>query len=632
MKGKGKSSFLSTQFKRAGETLRRGVSDQIADYTRRFNSIKGIYEGLLKDLIRKSFSAEGATATARRFFGSERVDFAAVDGTEYTRPLFDLVIFFGGSYASRGIIEFRDEGPKVEYSNLLSEEGAGISSCVPMYVNEIVDVEQAYMELGEGGNVTVDMPLTDEAVINNSSIANWIMTFSEFYLAYKLAKQGDVKILLLDRSLCNMHGSLVYDTRHRRLWNTCAIIGCEVKGVKVDENDLAYNRHRIVNSDIHLPPPRGDYLRYSIIYLLEDKGPLSVDEICGELEVDAEDRHKRVKRFLSQSVKECYLQETRGMYEVAPKYRDSWARVKMLVEAIGRQLFGETSSGNPMRVEKDGGKCWLTTLDMAFLSLFCLYMLVEECWRRGILLLGITKDTTARDFKNHLIPVCLNEKIWNYQLSQEKLERAPNTDRMLLQYMSIYNYERLPTPWSLIEYDSAFRMIVPELEKRRLGYVSGAVRNRITPEKTFLKTYIQLSEAKTDKRLRSNVLFIDRLVYPEYDLRGDTLVRFKQRYGGAVEPIEAILFKSCDADNRIQNLIMVMLKEMSDSSIPEVFGHNKPLFITDKVAKWHNSEIRRIIDSTGVWIANNRDLRRFVFYMSTFRERRSELEQSRRLS
>jgi hypothetical protein len=175
-------------------------------------------------------------------------------------------------------------------------------------------------------------------------------------------------------------------------------------------------------------------------------------------------------------------------------------------------------------------------------------------------------------------------------------------------------------------------MIVPELEKRRLGYVSGAVRNRITPEKTFLKTYIQLSEAKTDKRLRSNVLFIDRLVYPEYDLRGDTLVRFKQRYGGAVEPIEAILFKSCDADNRIQNLIMVMLKEMSDSSIPEVFGHNKPLFITDKVAKWHNSEIRRIIDSTGVWISNNRDLRRFVFYMSTFRERRSELEQSRRLS
>jgi hypothetical protein len=160
--------------------------------------------------------------------------------------------------------------------------------------------------------------------------------------------------------------------------------------------------------------------------------------------------------------------------------------------------------------------------------------------------------------------------------------------------------------------------------------VSGAIKNRITPERSFLKTYIQLAEAKTDSRLRSNVLFADRLAYPEYDLREDTLVRFRQEYGGAVEPVEAILFKDCSVENRLQNLVMVVLKAMSNSSIPEVFGHNMPLFIADSVAKWHNSEVRRIIDSTGVWIANNRDLRRFVFYMSTFRERRSELESGRR--
>ena len=47
----------------------------------------------------------------------------------------------------------------------------------------------------------MNRPLTDEAVINNASIANWTMTFSEFYLAYRLAKKSDMKILLLDRSL-----------------------------------------------------------------------------------------------------------------------------------------------------------------------------------------------------------------------------------------------------------------------------------------------------------------------------------------------------------------------------------------------------------------------------------------------
>lgn len=625
-----KVSLISSQFKRAGDILRKGASDQIVDYTRRFDSIKGIYDGFLENVMKKDFDVADAAATAKAFFGSEKVGFAAVDGTEYTRPMFDLVIFFGGSYAAKGFVQFKDDGLKIEYSTRFSEEGMGVSSCVPMYVNEIVDVEQAYMQVGHDGSVSVDRPLTDEAVINNSTIANWIMTFSEFYLAYKLAKEGEVRILLLDRSLSNMHSSLVYDTRQRRLWNTCAILGCDAGGMKVDANDLAFSRHRMVNSDLHLPPARGDYLRYSAVYLLENRGPLSIDGVCQELGLDSEDRRDRLKRFLARSVKEGYLQESGGVYEVAPEYRDSWVRVKRLVEAVGRRLFEDVSSDNPLQVEKEGRKCWLTTLDMALLSLFCLCMLVEECWKSRILLLGITKDTTARDFKTHLIPVCLNEGIWNYSLSQEELEKAPNTDRMLLQYVSIYNYEKLPTPWSLIEYDAAFRMIIPELEKGRSGYVSGAIKNRITPERSFLKTYIQLAEAKTDSRLRSNVLFADRLVYPGYDLREDTIVRFRQEYGGAVEPVEAILFKDCSVENRLQNLVLVVLKAMSNSSIPEVFGHNMPLFIADSVAKWHNSEVRRIIDSTGVWIANNRDLRRFVFYMSTFRERRSELESGRR--
>ncbi len=626
-----KTSFLSSQLKRAGDILRNSASNQISDYTRRFDSLKGIYEGLLKDLLIKNFNYEEAVKTARDFFRSENITFAAIDGTEYTRPMFDLVIFFGGAYAAKGSIEFGSKTLKTKYSTRFIEKGIGVSSCVPMYVNEVVGVEQAYMDLAGDGDITVEKPLTDEAVIDNASIANWIMTLSEFYLAYKLAKQNDVKVLLLDRSLCTMHSSLVYDTRRRRLWNHCAILEYEIKGEKIDHNDLTYNRHRILNQALNLPPARGDYLRYSIAYLLEEEGPLNFNEICDELKLDSVGQRKRAKRFLSTSVKEKYLNENNGIYEVTSRYADSWIRIRGLVEAICKQIFEDTSS-NPLQIEKHGENYWLTTLDMAFLSLFCLYLLIEECWRNHILLIGITKDTTARDFKTHLIPVCLNEKIWTYDMFQEELKRAPDTDRMLLQYVSTYNYEKLSTPWSLIEYDSAFRTIVPELELRRSGYVSGAIRNRITPERLFLKTYVQLSEAKTDPRLRSNVLFIDRLAYPEYDLRENTLKLFKHSYGGAEESVEALLFEDCNSENRIQNLAMVMLKEMATTSIPEVFGYNMPLFIADNVAKWHNSEIRKVINSTRLWITNNKNLRKFIFYMSTFREKRDELEQIRRAS
>src|SRR2546430_3447327 len=50
-------------------------------------------------------------------------------------------------------------------------------------------------------------------------------------------------------------------------------------------------------------------------------------------------------------------------------------------------------------------------------------------------------------------------------------------------------------------------------------YVGGAIRNKITPERLFLKSYIQLSQTAYDPQLRSNVLLLDRLAYPEFDLR-----------------------------------------------------------------------------------------------------------------
>ena len=240
-------------------------------------------------------------------------------------------------------------------------------------------------------------------------------------------------------------------------------------------------------------------------------------------------------------------------------------------------------------------------------------------------MIGITKDTTARDFKSHVIPVCVNADVW--KVDKEKLRDIPSTDRMLLQAISLFNHEKIAVPWSLIEYDSAFQTIVPDFEHRE-GFVSGAIKNRIIPERLFVKTYVQLDKADRDPQLRSNVLFIDRLVYPEFDL--DAKVSFKHEYGGAVEPIEAILYRDRAVPNTVQNLVMIVLKAMGARSIPEVFGHNKPLFIADKIAKGQREKAKGIIDATGHWLMNNPKLRRFSFYMNTFRERRAEVEYARR--
>ncbi|MEM3725633.1 MAG: hypothetical protein QXK98_02070 [Candidatus Bathyarchaeia archaeon] len=581
---------------------------------------------------------KGARETAEKFFGTPVVRFAGIDGTMYSRPLFDLVIFFGGAYASTGTVTFSDEGlPHVQYDERTTQQGAGISSVVPIYVNEIPEVDQTFFAEGQPEEINPTKPLMDEAIINSATVANWIMTFAEYYLAYKFATNPSqlTRIIFLDRSLSIERASLLYDTSKRELWKAkSSIIGYKIDGEPIDINDLTIARQYVCNADLGLPPPRADYLRYAIIDLARRKGALTEKQVLEEFDITDEKRAKRVTRYLKQLVKKGFLDEKNGAYVLKPKYATTWERVKKLVTSLGDRLFfgnvSESETANLMKILKDGKEHWLTTLDIAFLTLFTLQMLMEECWEKHILLVGITKDTAARDFKRQLIPIMHNEDLLKTTIPQEEFEKLPNTDRMILQSASIFNPEKIKPPWSLIEYDSAFRTMVPDKENRR-GFVRGAIKNKIGLEKVFLKTYVQLSQAKTDPLLRSNVLLVDRLVYPEYDYKPENIVEFwNELSDGTKEPVEVILFMDKTVPNRLQDLTMAVLVAMAPSSIPEAFGHNKPLFIADKIAKWNYSQFKRVVDTTADWILNNHKLRKFIFYMSTFRERRATIEAARR--
>ena len=140
---------------------------------------------------------------------------------------------------------------------------------------------------------------------------------------------------------------------------------------------------------------------------------------------------------------------------------------------------------------------------------------------------------------------------------------------------------------------------------------------------------MQLQQAISNSIFRSNVLAVDRLVFPDYDLSSDNIIDFKHEYYGE-DKISLILFKNNKSVNNIQNLVMCCLASMSAPSIAEAFGHNKPLYIADKVAKWHNEEFRKIVDSTASIILCDKGLRNFVFYMNSFREKRQEFESNRR--
>ncbi len=630
-------SSLGSSLKRSSDVLRNGASSHVLDYEQKFSSLKSLYDNLLSDLIRTEFTRQQACETALSFFGKTSVRFAGVDGTMYSRPLFDLLAFFGGAYASTGTVDFTEDcGSTVRYEEKTLNQAASISCVVPIYINEVPEVDHTFFGGAPPEDVSPNKPLTDDSIISNATIANWIMTFAEYYLAYKLATdtRQDVRIILLDRSLSNDQASLIYDTAKRELWKTRSnLIGYNIDDESVDMNDLTIARQSVCNRELGLPPPRGDYLGYAMVEILNTKDKLREGRILEELGIADEKRANRLRRQLKRFTTEGAINENDGAYSLDPKYATTKKRIQKLLVDLGDRFFysaaSETQTASVMKVMKDGKERWLTTIDLAFLTLFALHFLMEECWKRRILLIGMTKDTAARDFKRQLIPIMHNEGLLRKPVSHDEFDLLPNTDRMILQSASMLNCSKIEPPWSLIEYDSAFRTMIPDRQKRR-GYVSGAIRNRIGLERAFVKTYVQLSQAKSDPKLRSNVLLIDRLVYPHFDRKPESLASFVCEFGGADEPVEVILFKDKSVSNRLQTLALNVLAAMAPSSIPEAFGHNKPLFIADKVAKWHYAQFKCIVDTTAAWIANNHKLRRFVFYMSTFRERRATIEQTRR--
>jgi hypothetical protein len=631
-------SSLGNTIKRTSDALRLGATSQILDYEQRFSSLKNLYDDLLSNLTRMEFNKKEAYETAKQFFNTSTARFAGIDGTMYQRPLFDLVIFFGGAYASTGTITFSpSDKPTVEYDQRTLRQGAGISSVVPVYINEIPDIDQTFFEAGQPEEINVSKPLTDQSIIDNSTIANWIMTFAEFYLAYRLATDPtqNIHIILLDRSLSVERASLIYDTARRDLWKTkSSLIGYKTDDSEpFDINDFTIARQCICNHALGLPPPRGDYLSHAITQLIKQKGTSTKKQILTELTIKDEKRTKRAERYLKRLVNEAILIEKNDTYALNQKYTTTFERIKKLVVSLGDRFFFATTSeaktASTMKILKEGKEHWLTTIDTAFLTIFTLHMLMEECWKKHILLIGITKDTAARDFKRQLIPIMHNENMLKTTISHVEFDKLPNTDRMILQSASISSPEKVTPPWALIEYDSAFRTMIPDRQDRK-NHVSGAIKNRISLEKTFLKTYTQLSQAKSDPKLRSNVLLIDRLAYPEYDCNPESTAEFRHEFGGAEEPIQVILYKDKNLPNRLQTLTMNILTAMAPSSIPEAFGHNKPLFIADKIAKWNYSQFKCVVDTTATWIVNNHKLRQFIFYMSTFRERRAAIEATRR--
>jgi len=209
------SSPLSLSVKRLGQILRDGAEAQVGESESRLGAASETYWPLIRTLLVTDFKPESAHYTAKKIFGTDTANFAAVDGSEDQKLLGGLAVFWAGSYACTGKVAYhKDQLPSVSYDTGFVEKSEGLASCVPIYVDMISEVDPQ-TQLSPTGNQSISSTITEQQTVDNSTIANWIMLFSELYLAYKLAKSREYQIILLDYQTKQ---SLVYDLQEPFRW------------------------------------------------------------------------------------------------------------------------------------------------------------------------------------------------------------------------------------------------------------------------------------------------------------------------------------------------------------------------------------------------------------------------------
>jgi hypothetical protein len=635
------TSFIGRRLKQTGDLLLGGAQKQVKEYRGKFEGLEGVYDEFISKLLISYDSKRFSTKFIDDFFGSRRLRFAGIDGTVLKHDVFDLLIFFAGAYPAFGELEIDDSGvARITYDEKYLEHGVGVSSVLPVYISEVPQIDQTLLIRSEDGEIDHSASYSDSWVVDNSAFADFMMGLAEFFLSYQLVSSDNpVNILLVDRIFSSEVASFYAETSNFRLDldHECGLIGYKIAGRAFTKTEWVFARRLFGNLSSGTPPPRGEFLLPRIIVeLMHAEGnSLNRDELIQRLGLDNEFRQARLDKELKNGIKgtgdtEGIIRRNKEYFVLNPQYRDLKLRIKTLVEDVcGRIFSADPHVGYEDRFKVNGR--WLTTNDLAFLSLASLYLAVENCWEKRILLVGVAKDTSARDLKRQVLPV-LNYVCRFKGGFTDKREDTPDTDRMILQWISLHERARLKVPWSTVEYDTAFKTIVPHFN-REPGLVSGARRNQISLEKTFLKAYFQLCQAHSEPKLRSNVLLYDRLMYPDFETNAKALVTLKHDYENRPdfpEPVEVVFFEG--QDNPVQAFILPLFSIMTSMSVPELFGHLKPLYVADKVAKYHFNEVQGMVESTGNWLMNRPDLREFLFYLSSFRERRSSIEQSRRAS
>lgn len=568
---------------------------------------------LLK-LLRFGTDAVGAGETAEKFFGTRSVEYIAIDGTFAVDQKLDLLVFYVGAFGYSGSLRFDEDKVNVGDPSPMSRSTEAVSASIPLSEEDAAAVFGQRTESGPELDI--------------QRLPNAIMHLAEYYIAAKTVSSNDrVRVVLLDRTLAGDLAHLVWSTKDLVHDHQSILEGMETPHGRVTNFDLELTRLLVSNLELKVPSPRSQFLKLAALLLLFDGSDLSLEKIVDRLGTDRS-RLPILREDLEELDSAYHIFESRPheRFKLKEGVRQYWDRVLFAALRVADHIFNPGPPGHPMRTRGgDGKERWITADDLDYIVLVLILQLTQVAWERKMLPIGLIKDTGASELVKTLVPVLESSGLEHFS------HRVPNfnSDKMLLQTNSVVNASIVPTPWHTLDMDAAFRTMVPESDDalhKGEARVKGAYRNVIYPERIFVKTYFQMWSSKNNPAVRSHVFSFDRPAFAGYDHWGDLALH--NRDNEVDEQIRPIL--NLKDESKVTNLAMSILFEMSKEVVPEALGHNFPLFLADKKAKFVLKQSKEAYSAAVDVEMAKSDLDQQVLYSQRFRDYRSKVEASRR--
>lgn len=523
---------------------------------------------------------------AKKFFGltDPSISFAAIDGScDFVRGD-RFISIYGGAYASRGSIEISGDASRLVYRRNLERDISYVAfiPVPPIAVKQSIESEGFQEGMPQAA-------LSDREYTNFFTLQTRIMDLAESYAAYDLSRatQEYPHLILMDKTLSGWLGN----TSFRELVDS-TMTGKEICGETINRSDVYFSVSHPHNLNLDVPS-QSKWLPYNRIIAeayAQNKKELKFDELSGKLSKDFfMDAGKAIKNtklgtYDPIALKICFYEN--------PK--QSWQKMNRIFDDLCKGLF-EDRKWDAIRCTQDDSITYLTSRELQFLSGIGLRLLIERCWSKKILLIGVVKDSSSRYFfRNYLGSLHIKKGYEDPGIH----ENPGFSDRTILETLPyvLDPENELNSPWTSVEFDSSFMTIRPQYENGRWiirGYKRPTGLEYTRPSRIFLRS---LAQFLVTKRASSHVLFLDRLAYEKWDDL-DSKDFDLQSYGSTLGNIKSFFFNE---PSRMHELSIFLLTILIKNHFPEALGYPDPLHKADLAATSFRKQVSRILKSSSI--------------------------------